>query len=771
MAVIGTFGSFTAARLGIYASQSSLNVTGNNIANINTKGYTRQRMDLVSLHSWGTARYANKMSQDIGYGVMTNGVSQLRDPFIDIRYRDEQANVGKSETWLDCLNQLSHTLDEVGDGDDFGIVERQFNDFKLQLEQLLGAVGTEEYDTTTRTSAKVLTDLLNSYAKALEKVENNQIKQIKDDVTTVNTILTQIRDLNEEIREAGIHGGKALELRDERNVLIDDLSKYIKIDVSYDMEKLDEFNSVERLNISIAGSGNPPIRLICGIYGTQLGMGDTAPMRNPEYNFDDHNDPNNFITTNTDPVTGKPFEDANGNPITKTVPRPQYIAKIEDDGTIKYTNNPLTEAMAKAEAEKAGKPAPVEDPDNPWALEVNNAKTDDENEGDNRVWMNVQPLVTRKGYVFRDSEGEKSKMIELGDNALYGGLQARREFVTGEGEFSSATEIKYDKDATSTRGVPYYRYSLDALAQQFAKMFNDANRMDFDMVTKAYQLNAAGDAFVSKDGTAIQYTTANGTMANIDPAEFDDLAADIKELNELNEKLKDKDLSDTERKTIADRIKALEEKGEGIEARKEAAYEKMEILRQQGVLTPEYAYYDGGVMFSSSGDTNDPTGITAKNITISKAWSTGEVRILNTKKPDTVRKNEDGTETYVGHSTANDNIYHMVNLMTQKLDYLPKNTVADAAQDKRYFNGSFQERFADMNVTLAVDRQTTTTLYNSYSIKSLSLENDRESVAGVDLNDEATNMMVFQKSYSAACQLMTTLDSMLDKLINGTIRS
>ena len=38
------------------------------------------------------------------------------------------------------------------------------------------------------------------------------------------------------------------------------------------------------------------------------------------------------------------------------------------------------------------------------------------------------------------------------------------------------------------------------------------------------------------------------------------------------------------------------------------------------------------------------------------------------------------------------------------------------------------------------------------------------------LNDEATNMMVFQKSYAAACQLMTTLDSMLDKLINGTIR-
>ena len=47
MAVLGTFGSFTTARLGIYASQASLNVTRNNIANINTVGYTRQRMDLV----------------------------------------------------------------------------------------------------------------------------------------------------------------------------------------------------------------------------------------------------------------------------------------------------------------------------------------------------------------------------------------------------------------------------------------------------------------------------------------------------------------------------------------------------------------------------------------------------------------------------------------------------------------------------------------------------------------------------------------------------
>ena len=137
MAVIGTFGSFTAARLGIYASQASLNVTCNNISNINTKGYTRQRMDLVSLHSAGSARYANSYNLDIGYGVIADSVSQLRDPFLDIRYRDEQSKLGEAETRLDGLNQLAHILDEVGKGDgEFGIVEAQFNDCLAQLEVL-----------------------------------------------------------------------------------------------------------------------------------------------------------------------------------------------------------------------------------------------------------------------------------------------------------------------------------------------------------------------------------------------------------------------------------------------------------------------------------------------------------------------------------------------------------------------------------------------------------------------------------------------------------
>ena len=68
-----------------------------------------------------------------------------------------------------------------------------------------------------------------------------------------------------------------------------------------------------------------------------------------------------------------------------------------------------------------------------------------------------------------------------------------------------------------------------------------------------------------------------------------------------------------------------------------------------------------------------------------------------------------------------------------------------------------------------MDQYATTGKVETYTLLALDLENDRQSVSGVDLNEEATSMMQFSKSYSAACKLLTTLDSMLDKLINGTI--
>ena len=84
-----TFAGFTTAQLGMAASQRSLDVAGQNIANINTIGYTKQRLDVASLNLQKGSMYNSKSSIKVGFGVEMTGISQLRDPFLDAQYRSQ----------------------------------------------------------------------------------------------------------------------------------------------------------------------------------------------------------------------------------------------------------------------------------------------------------------------------------------------------------------------------------------------------------------------------------------------------------------------------------------------------------------------------------------------------------------------------------------------------------------------------------------------------------------------------------------------------------
>jgi len=789
MAVIGTFGSFTAARMGIYASQSSLNVTGNNIANINTKGYTRQRLDLVSLNNAGSARYANSFNLDIGYGVIADSVSQLRDPYLDILYRDEQANLGASKARLDGLKQLSHILDEVGDGeDDFGVLEAQFDELLKQLENLSLHAGDEQYDTTVRATAKTLCQNFHDYATALAKTKDTLTENLQGNVKDVNTILTQIRDLNVQIREAGIHRDSALELRDARNVLIDDLSSYMKIDVRYSMEKIGENTEVEKLTISLADTGHPPIKLVDGIYGTQLSMPEMSAKRNPNY------DPTvptacRYIrkdSTAADIKYTNSEQDAmrgpGGEPVTNDGDGEKYLR----DNNIFTDGLPAANFYDKAGAKKTtGKYLTADDEGTDVfedAEQVDNAKLGSD---ENRLWMQLQPLVDEKGRYLKDEYyRDITEPVDLGDNTLYGSLQSLREILTEEGEFASEEDMKFDVDANIKRGVPYYQHTLDALAKKFAETMNEANStvkkdtagnivpVDGKLYNKVFQgyeteTDANGvQRYKIADPDSDIYKAMVTAAEKLEDADgnplTDDKGVPLKNLTDdegnplkiEREYLTRVDLSDLDIRVQ----NAVREIQKGFFPLKGFTEENA------GTKTVGVPVFKGGVLFSNRGDGDDVSQITAENISISKSWSTGANRIVNTKKPD-----------MVPHSTDPDNIRHIITLMNEDMEYRPQDIndiIAPKNQAKStdvYFKGSFQDMLSNFNVILATDHNTTKTQYDGYDTKVLARDNDRTSISGVDLNEEATSMMQFQKSYAAACQLLTTLDSMLDKLINGTL--
>ncbi len=841
MAVMGTFSSFTGARLAIYASQASLNVTGNNIANINTKGYTRQRMDLVSLHSTGWPEYRNSYQVDIGYGVLCDQVSQLRDPFLDIRYRNENAELGFYETKQDALSQLASILDEVAKGDDyFGVIEKQLGEVFETLENLKQRPGSHVYDDQFRAACYTLTGLLNDSAKRLETVRDNKAEELKQDTNKVNLLLKEIRAYNDEIRTQGICGDNALELRDARNVAIDELSKYVKIDVKYSNEYIDQYTTVEKLSISLAGT-QPEIKLIDGIYGTQFMMNEEVPQPNPEY---DPFDPKGMQYIGRD---GKPTDNPreaeivhNDGPDKDTLPYlkwddaagdytiptadPSEALRLNNQGLNAYNPN-HTPGMKYLD--KGGKPTDVLGD----AAKIPAFSTDEANVDKNTYLYQLEPLRDKDGRLIRDKyDQEINEIVDILDTTLVSGsLQATREFLTEEGEFSSAYDIAVDKDAANKRGVRYYQRVLDSWAQKFAETFNETNQMPPSVLYKTDAdgnfLDENGKKIETADGALIQgnkelvsldldttlseYTEtaiaslqANGKFA----AGFDVKSAfktnakgefvDSKGeplLNAKGEVMTAADFAGNEKEYEA----TLRKRGvlDGtLEAQKVFATttgtdkvtvfantadkplqtpkdpedynaDELAALRGKGVLKPEYNYYNGGVLFSNRSNGNDPTNITAKNISISYAWSRGEVRVLQTKQPNYVDPDTGEIQT---NTTANDNLLHMLAKFDEKLTYEAKDVQADANSEGPFFKGTFQEMYTAISGTLGGDGMETNARYKTYDLSALDLDNQRSSVSGVDLNEEATNMMQFSKSYSAACRLLTTLDSMLDKLINGT---
>lgn len=849
MAVMGTFSSFTGARLAIYASQASLNVTGNNIANINTKGYTRQRMDLVSLHSTGWPEYRNSYQVDIGYGVLCDQVSQLRDPFLDIRYRNENAELGFYETKQDALSQLASILDEVAKGDDyFGVIEKQLGEVFETLENLKQRPGSDVYDDQFRAACYTLTGLLNDSAKRLETVRDNKAEELKQDTNKVNLLLKEIRAYNDEIRTQGICGDNALELRDARNVAIDELSKYVKIDVKYSNEYIDQYTTVEKLSISLAGT-QPEIKLIDGIYGTQFMMNEEVPQPNPEY---DPFDPKGmqYIGRDGKPtdnpreaeIVHNPGNDKDKFPYLKwddatgdyTIPTadPSEALRLNNQGANKYnpklsSSNKYLKPGAVIINGKVQDPEKFTTDDPTEAAKIPAFSTDEANVDKNTYLYQLEPLRDKDGRLIRDKyDQEINEIVDILDTTLVSGsLQATREFLTEEGEFSSAYDIAVDKDAANKRGVRYYQRVLDSWAQKFAETFNETNQMPPSVL---YKTDADGN-FLDENGKKIE--TADGLViqgnkelvslgVNTKLSEYTEtaiaslqangkFAGDIKDAFKMNSKGEFVDskgepilnakgeILNKNNYTDADDEATLRKRGvlkEDLEVQK--AFEtttgtdgvtvfanaagkplqtpkdpedynadELAALRGKGVLKPEYNYYNGGVLFSNRSNGNDPTNITAKNISISYSWSRGEVRVLQTKQPNYVDPDTGEIQT---NTTANDNLLHMLAKFDEKLTYEAKDVQADANSEGPFFKGTFQEMYTAISGTLGGDGMETNARYKTYDLSALDLDNQRSSVSGVDLNEEATNMMQFSKSYSAACRLLTTLDSMLDKLINGT---
>jgi flagellar hook-associated protein 1 FlgK len=231
-----TFLAFETAKKGLAANQKALDITGQNLANVNTAGYTRQRVDLVSVSSSAAgARFSTRQATLAGQGVNVKGVAQLRDSFLDKRFREEFCDVGYYTQTSTILEDIEAALDEVTSEGMYSAINSLRSSFKTLVE------GADQVTNANivLTAAKNMTLVLKQFDIKLNNILDQQIYDLNIAVNDVNSILDKIASLNESISkdiflqgsdDSSVYG--ANELLDARNLLIDDLSNYGNISVT-----------------------------------------------------------------------------------------------------------------------------------------------------------------------------------------------------------------------------------------------------------------------------------------------------------------------------------------------------------------------------------------------------------------------------------------------------------------------------------------------------------------------------------------------------------
>ncbi|MBE5988525.1 MAG: flagellar hook-associated protein FlgK [Paenibacillaceae bacterium] len=259
-----TFSGFTIAQLAMTASQRALDVTGQNIANINTKGYTRQQVDLVSLNLRGADPTGSGPGSKIGYGVEITGISQIRDPFLDVQYRNQIANVGTADARQAGLDQLADIFDET----DRDALKKAISDLSSSLDQLSSNANNSEFDSIVRSRCQVLLNYIHQKSSDLKTAREETTYGLENsDIKTVNGLLTDIGELNDTIWKGQILGNPSLELMDQRNNKLDELAGYLPISVSYKEVTIGNKDKYSYPVVTLNGSNGIGYELTAGEHG------------------------------------------------------------------------------------------------------------------------------------------------------------------------------------------------------------------------------------------------------------------------------------------------------------------------------------------------------------------------------------------------------------------------------------------------------------------------------------------------------------------------
>lgn len=221
--MVSTFHGLETGRRALSAGQASIATTGHNIANANTKGYSRQQVNQSTSPSLDIWTNSANPSQ-LGSGVSIDSITRVRDHFLDNQYRDQSSTLADAQTKQAAFERLESIINEPSD-----------SGLNSVMDQLANAWQDLANDPDSVSAQAVLKQRAQEFVEVAQAMDNSMTNMKTDlgqqktaAIADANGYLQQIASLNDSI----VRGGNTSnDLKDQRDVLVEKLSALAPIKV------------------------------------------------------------------------------------------------------------------------------------------------------------------------------------------------------------------------------------------------------------------------------------------------------------------------------------------------------------------------------------------------------------------------------------------------------------------------------------------------------------------------------------------------------------
>ncbi len=461
---------------GLNAFNASINTTANNVSNVETEGYSRQT---VNLQSSSALRVYQKYGS-VGTGVTAEKVTQMRDEYYDQKYWYTNPSLGFYDRKVYYMNQIEDYYTDSAANPGFStILSKMFN----SLDSIKDNAGDTSVRNEFISDAEKLCTYFNHTANTLQELQSTINDEIKTVVQQVNSIAQKIALLNKQINTIEQQNGQANELRDQRALLVDELSKIATVDVEenevVNSNDPDMYTGATTFTVKLNGQ-----RLVDTYEYKQLAVS-TREAKHNQCDVDGlydivWADSGNVFNIQSKTLNGSLkalFEMRDGND-------EQNIHGVVDGETIK--NNQITiTGLNITDLREINLP-------DEGTLMVNNYE------------------ITYKSFTAKvDAEGKvKSITFDLSIP-----INSQKQEDIANQPLTVGTTINY-------KGIPYYQNQMNNFLRSFSQAFDDIHKQGEDLNgDKGVSFFVADDGAMDREGVfATDYRTlgADGTFANTD---------------------------------------------------------------------------------------------------------------------------------------------------------------------------------------------------------------------------------------------------------------